>query len=149
MEYHMVDKESFHVIGRLGSIQNNIWGQCKAEEGFFERLGNISLGPSLGLCFGDDENGVNKYMVGVEADCDSLEGMDSFTYPKSAWLVFEARGPINPTLGNTWRQIYEDALPNCSEYRQAQLPTMEVYCSTEDMMSENYMVEIWIPVDKV
>ena len=42
MEYRMVDKESFHVIGRLGSIQNNIWGQCKAEEAVYKRQRNGS-----------------------------------------------------------------------------------------------------------
>lgn len=72
--------------------------------------------------------------------------MKTVVVPKATWLVFESVGPVNPTLGNTWGRIYGEFLPQ-SIYKQATLPTMKKYFSS-DVDAEDYYVEIWILVVK-
>ncbi len=152
MNYRIVERESFKVTGKIvtSSLDNNIipqfWDKCK-KDGTIERLMEIGINQNtLGMCFGYNDEGFNDYMVGIETENDSYEEMKTTVVPKAVWLVFESVGPINPTLGNTWTRIYGEFLPQ-SIYKQAALPTIEKYFSS-DVDSDDYLVEIWIPVTK-
>ena len=150
MNYRIVEREPFQVIGKTvtSSLENNIipqfWGTCK-KDGTVDKLLSIGVNPcTLGLCFGYDEQGNNDYMVGIESIKERHEGMETTPIPKSAWLVFEAIGPIPNALGETWRRIYGEFLPQ-SVYQQSTLPTMEKYFGS-NTQAEDYKVEVWIPI---
>jgi AraC family transcriptional regulator len=149
MNYRHVEKESFKVMGRRRTTPTGggTWELCK-KDGSIEKISEIGGGkPLLGLCFGFDSEGNNDYMVAAETQSDDLPGFESFTLPKSSWLVFEANGAISAgVLGATWKRIYGEFLPQ-SEYRQAGLPTIEVYTLWDDG-KDTCKVEIWIPVEK-
>jgi AraC family transcriptional regulator len=150
MDYRTVERDSFKVIGRRRTTPSGggTWGICK-RDGSIERMKEIG-GDScvfMGLCFGFDEEGNDDYMVGIEYRQEDFPDLESFTFPKTTWLVFEAVGAISENvLGNTWKRIYGEFLPQ-SEYKQASLPTIEIY-SAWDQDADACKVEIWIPVGK-
>jgi AraC family transcriptional regulator len=152
MNYRVVEKDAFKATGRIvtSSLENNItpqfWDKCK-KDGTIDKLYEVGINKcTLGICFGYNDEGINDYMVGIETKHDFTENMKTVEIPKSAWLVFESVGPVNPTLGNTWTRIYGEFLPQ-SIYKQAPLPTFEKYF-TNDINVDNYYMEIWIPVVK-
>lgn len=152
MNYRVVERNEFKVAGKIvrSSLVNNIipqfWEQCK-QDGTVDKLLRAAVSPcTLGFCFGYDEEGNNDYMVAAETLEESVEGMQLYTVPKSTWLVFEAIGPLPKKLGETWKRIYGEFLPQ-SVYTQSALPTIEVYFGN-DTSAEDYKVEIWIPVTK-
>ncbi|GKX29648.1 AraC family transcriptional regulator [Vallitalea longa] len=150
MDYHIVEKESFKVVGKIvtsTSEENKVpafWNQCK-EDGTVDKLINISVdSTTIGMCFGYNDEGLNDYMVGVETNHEPIEGTKTIEVTKSTWLVFESIGPIQPNLGNTWGRIYGEFLPQ-STYKQACLPTIEKYFGG-NVNADDYRVEIWIPI---
>lgn len=150
MDYRIVEKESFKALGirRITPSGGGTWDICK-RDGSLERMQEIG-GAScsfLGLCFGFDTEGNNDYMVAIESPQENISGLESYTLPKSTWLVFEAAGAISENvLGNTWSRIYGEFLPQ-NAYRQSSLPTIEIYREWNNA-SDACRVEIWIPVEK-
>lgn len=150
MDYRIVERESFKVIGRRRTTPSGggTWDICKSD-GSIERMQEIGGNSStlLGLCFGFDDEGNNDYMVGVESTQANASGFEDFTLPKSTWLVFEAFGTISENvIGNTWNRIYGEFLPQ-SAYIQSNLPTIESYKEWNNN-SDVCRVEIWIPIEK-
>lgn len=149
MDCRIVKKDAFVVAGRSSYLEDDVWGVCH-EEKIFPRLDSIGIeapeSKNLGLCYGCDGTGKNKYMVGVETVSKDLEGLDVETIPASTWLVFEAKGPLHPNLGETWHYIYHDYLPNHT-YKQRNIPTIEKYCC-DDVDADDNLIEIWIPVEE-
>ena len=148
MEYQVVEKEAFKVIGRRRTTPSGggTWGIAR-EDGSIAQMEKLAAGaPFLGLCFGFDDDGSNDYMVGLEYAGEDIGGLESFTYPKSTWLVFAGEGKIKKNvLGNTWSRIYGEFLPR-SEYKQADLPTIEAYVEWNN--DKNFCkIEVWIPVE--
>lgn len=149
MNYRIIEREAFKVIGRrmVTPEGGGTWDVCR-KDGSLARMTKMETGqPFLGLCFGFEEDGSNDYMVGMEYSGDDVEELDSYTYPKSAWLVVENEGAISDDiLGNAWNCIYEDFLPQ-NGYRQAELPTIENYIEWNNE-KDFCKIEIRIPIEK-
>jgi AraC family transcriptional regulator len=149
MNYRVVERQAFSVIGKSAhsSAEKDIWGRCK-RDGTIEKLLEIGVNKdTLGLCFGYDADGNNTYMVGIESALNQVDGMETYTLPKSSWLIFEAAGSISAkTLGATWRRIYGEFLPQSTYRQQAKLPTIEVYRQW-DVEKDFCNCEIWIPLE--
>jgi AraC family transcriptional regulator len=150
MDYKVVEKDAFKVIGRRMITPAGSGGTWRAasEDGSIDQMMKIKPGkPFLGLNFGFGEDRSNDNMVGIEYDGVDIEGLESYTYPKSSWLVFFNEGEIdvkNTILHGMWGRIYGDFMP-WSEYKQANLPTIEIY--TEYNIDMNFCkLEIWIPI---
>ena len=148
MDYRLMEKDAFTVIGRRRTTPfgGGTWGICKQDGSLIKLQG---LGgpdsPLLGLCFGFDEAGNNDYMVGIEWTGQDTPDFETYTYPASAWLVFEVNGTISEqALGKTWKRIYGEFLPQ-SAYQQSGLPTIEVY-KQWDEKTDTCRMEIHIPV---
>lgn len=149
MDYRMLEKDSFNVVGvrRTTPYGGGTWAMVKSD-GSIEKMQEIA-GEGfifLGLCFGFGDDGSNDYMCGFEYGENEIPGFDKYTYPKSAWLVFEAKGAISEgVLGNTWNRIYGEFLPQ-SEYQQSDLPTIERYIEWDEK-TDKCKVEIMIPIE--
>ncbi|MCL2127697.1 MAG: AraC family transcriptional regulator [Treponema sp.] len=153
MDYKVVEKEAFKVIGRRrvtspGGQPGNrgTWGVARKDGSVDQMIKMMEDGkPFLGLCFGFGEDRSDDNMVGIEWGGDDVEGLESYTYPKSKWLVFNDEGKIDEgILLKMWDRIYRDFLPQ-SEYKQANLPTIEIY--TERDEERNFCkLEVWIPI---
>jgi len=154
MNYRVVTKEAFKVIGRrritsaeaYAAGSRGTWGVARADGSIDQMMKMIPPGtPFLGLCFGFGEDRSNDNMVGIEYDGDDVEGLESYIYPKLNWLIFSDEGKIDDNiLYKLWDRIYSDFMPQ-SEYKQADFPTMETYIEW-DRKKNFCKLEVWIPV---
>ncbi len=148
MDYKWIEREAFNVAGfRMKTPQaGGTWAVIKSDgsiEKMSEAAGKGFI--SLGLCFGFDDDGSNDYMCAYEYDGESPAGFDTYTVPKSGWMVFEASGAISEkVLGGTWGRIYGEFMPQ-STYKQRDLPTIERYLEWDEA-KDRCRVEILIPV---
>ncbi len=147
MDYQVVEKDGFQVIGRRRTTPSGggTWGIAK-KDGSVEQMMALGTGePFLGLCFGFAEDGSNDYMVGIAYEGEALPGLEHYLYPPSSWLIFRAQGEIRENvLGKLWERIYGEFLLQ-SDYTQAELPTMERYVEWDEMTGCCKM-EVWIPI---
>jgi AraC family transcriptional regulator len=145
MNYKVVEKEAFTVTGvrRTTLRAGGTWEIVKGD-GSFERFTALTKDCGLGLCFGFDAQGNNDYMCGVEYAGDPA-GFDTFSYPRTTFLVFPAAGAISEgALGKAWKRVYGEFMPQ-SAYTQIDLPTIEKYL-VWDTQADRFEVEIMIPV---
>ena len=156
MNYKIVDKESFKVIGKQTRItmadgENfeqvpKFWYDCM-NDGSYELISSKAgkLGV-LGICkdFGKDEF---NYMIGVEKSKDILlEGYVSSTIPAATWAIFESVGALPEAIQDLTRRIFTEWLPSAG-YQHDCAPELEVY-PEGDLYSNDYKCEIWIPIKK-
>ncbi|MDI5790287.1 GyrI-like domain-containing protein [Bacillus licheniformis] len=67
------------------------------------------------------------------------------TIPAATWAVFEAIGPVNPAGQATWERIFSECFP-ATGYELANEPQFEAYPEDGDIMAQDHITEIWIPV---
>jgi len=149
MDYRITEKDSFNVVGvrRTTPYGGGTWAIVKADGslGKMRELAGEGF-ISLGLCFGFDDDGNNDYMCGFEYNGNDVRDFDNYRFPKSTWLVFEAKGAISDgILGKTWNRIYGEFLPQ-SEFQQIDLPTLEKYIEWDEK-ADKCKVEIMIPIN--
>jgi len=147
MDYTILEKQSFKVMGirRTTPYGGGTWAIVKSD-GSNEKIQELS-GKffDLGLCFGFASDGSNDYMCGIEWNGDDTANFDTFIYPVTTWLRFEAKGTISEqVLNNVWYRINNEFLPQ-SKYQKCGLPTIERYLAWDDTVDKCH-VEIWIPV---
>jgi len=147
MDYTLINREAFKVIGRRRTTPygGGTWAIVKAD-GSSETLKELSGHfYDLGLCFGFGEDGSNDYMCGIEWEKEDLPEFESYIYPATTWLVFEASGKISENaLYQVWQRINQEFLPQ-SKYVKSGLPTIEKYVLWDDA-TDICRVEILIPV---
>jgi len=147
MDYTMMNRDAFSVVGirRTTPYGGGTWGIVKGDGGNEKAKELFGKFYDLGLCFGFGDDGSNDYMCAVEYDGETPDGLDSFRYPDTTWLKFEAKGPITGnTLGSVWQRINNEFLPQ-SKYQASFLPTIEKYVAWDEK-ADICSVEIWIPV---
>jgi len=156
MNYKIVDKESFTVVGKQRRItmvngENfkqvpEFWDDCM-KDGSYQWIksntGNLGV---LGICKDFGENEFN-YMIGVEEIKDTLpRGYISATIPAATWAVFESVGALPEAIQDLNRRIFTEWMPSTG-YQHACAPELEVY-PEGDIHSSDYKCEIWIPIKK-
>lgn len=82
----------------------------------------------------------------VKSDAPLLEGMKELIIEEQEYVKFECRGKLPETQQNIWKRLYTEWFPN-SGYEHAEAPDLEWY-SEENMDSDSYLSEIWIPIKK-
>lgn len=103
MDYRVVDKSAWTFAGRRGFMGDDLWGVCKNESGFFERMKSIDVekpNKNLACCIGGGTDGKSPWIVGVETKSADLDGLDTINVHESRWLVFESHGPMYPHFFN-------------------------------------------------
>ena len=163
MDYKIVDKGSFTVIGRSRKFLEStdgaknipkFWSECK-RNGLYETLvndlcqrkaGAVTGAESLGICVCEKEGFT--YLIGVEKpEVNIPDDFDVITIPASTWAVFESIGPMPGAIQGLWKRVYEEWFPSTG-YEQAQnIPDFEVYMPG-NMDSNDYRSQIWIPILK-
>ncbi|WP_036695959.1 GyrI-like domain-containing protein [Paenibacillus taiwanensis] len=158
MEYKVIDKPAFHVIGKAlhtttkdGENLRHIpqfWKQCN-EDGTCCRL--TELEPThhlLGICTDfKPETGEMYYWIAVESK-QAVEDttLDSYLIPAYTWAVFPASGEMPHAMQQLWARIFQEWLP-ATGYEHAAGPELEVYYPGNPA-SEDYSFEVWIPINK-
>ncbi len=150
LEYKIVDKEQFTVMGTLRRFNSETsyaeipkyWQEHTASEAAKTVCG------MYGICF-DLGNNDFDYMI---ADNylpwnDVPEGFVTRVIPASTWAVFPCRGPLPGALQDVNTRIFSEWLPACRAYRMARGISVEMYAPPTENPADNYS-EIWIPVEK-
>jgi AraC family transcriptional regulator len=150
MKFRIVDKSEWILAGRRGIMEDDLWGHCRNEYGFFDRIAKIDVekpNKNLAYCIGGGSEGKSSWIVGVETTSNELEGLDVISVPESRWLVFEARGPMNPNFFNMQNEVYNGYFDDpAREYNWHDgMRSFEKYC-TAYVNGEDTLIELWCPV---
>ncbi|MEC1260136.1 AraC family transcriptional regulator [Bacillus swezeyi] len=159
MKYKVIEKESFQIIGKAlevtvkdGQNQTAIpafWDELN-QNGFTDSLQPYA-GPLgfLGVCmdFNDQADTFN-YCIGIEkTTADLPEGCIVKEIPAATWAVFEAVGPVDQAVHQTWDRIFSEWFP-ATGYELANAPQLEAYPEDGDVMAKDHVTQIWIPIVK-
>ena len=157
MDYKIVDKESFNVVGkqrRMTMVDGEnfvqvpkFWDDCM-KDGSYEwvssKAGKLGL-LGISMDFGKDEF---NYIVGVEEIKDTLpKGYVSATIPAATWAVFESVGALPEALVDIIRRVYSEWFPATGYQHDLCAPALEIY-PEGDMHSPDYKCEYWVSVKK-
>ncbi|MCA1055685.1 AraC family transcriptional regulator [Rossellomorea aquimaris] len=156
MEYKVVERESFKVIGkgtkiRTSNEENNkeipmFWNEVTASgEGheICRYAGNEEL---MGVCMAFDHGGDTfSYLIGAETTEESGK-FDSIVIPASTWAVFTSVGPMPHAIQEVWQRIYSEWFPSTG-YEHGGGPEFELY-PPGNVNEEDYRCEVWIPIKK-
>ncbi|MGC7870606.1 AraC family transcriptional regulator [Desulfosporosinus sp. SYSU MS00001] len=157
MNYKIVDKENFTIVGKQRRItmvnEENFrqipefWDDCMKDSSYEwlnSKAGKLGV---LGASMDFSENEFT-YMVGVEEIKDPLpKGYVSATIPASTYSIFESLGALPEALQNTIRRVYSEWFPATGYQHDCCAPTLEVY-PEGDMHSPDYRCEVWVPIKK-
>lgn len=158
MEYEVVEKEAFHVVGMKEEFScvngenlkgiPQMWGKVNGD-GTDQKLLKENNGPVkglLGICV--DKTAVKEnhidYWIATSHEGGEVQGLESLYVPKAKWAVFGVHGAMPHAMQETWKKIYSEWFPS-SGYENAGGPELEVY-HDGNPNKEDYYSEIWIPV---
>lgn len=154
MEYQIIDKESFKIVGpslTLGKdmeknqkIIPQFWTKFHQENGLAKLLPLMGekVPGILGVSMMDDyESDEWDYVIAVASD-QEVEGFKTYDIPAAKWAIFSGSGPMPHAIQELQKRIYVEWLPT-SGYEYAELPDIEVYL---DHDPTNPSFQVWFPV---
>lgn len=155
MDYKIVEKEAFTVIGVLKKFQ---YEEAKSEIPKFWTAhyqtgkGNTVCG-TYGVNIDETMGGKEfEYLIADEYDGKSNvpDGFVLKTIPAFTWAVFPCVGAMPNSMQSTNIKIFSEWLPNCKDYEFAAGYNIEMYGNPSDYpkgtQDEKYYCEMWIPV---
>ncbi|MNO73605.1 Transposon Tn10 TetD protein [compost metagenome] len=162
MNYRIVEKEAFHIVGikKRVPIQFNgvnpeiaeMWSSLDMET--ITLLKELSDVEPVGLISAStnfsegrmEEHGELDHFIGVATTRECPDHLTQLDVQASTWAVFESVGPFPDTLQNIWGRIYSEWFPS-SSYEISEGPEI-LWNEHKDMSSPTYRSEIWVPVSK-
>ncbi len=168
MEYRIVKKEAFRVVGVRETIDIKpraggkadfepedvaesfrrvpiFWQEC-GENGSIGRVLSLMNKEPMGLlgisdCSYDGTD--NYYYIAVATDKPVPEGMFEHEIPAHTWAVFSGEGAPS-SIRDLQVRIFTEWLPT-SGYEWENAPDIEVYCDDDPV---NMQYEVWLPIKK-
>ncbi|MCX2948254.1 AraC family transcriptional regulator [Lentzea sp. NEAU-D7] len=155
MEYRVVEKDAFRVVGRGTRVPLVHLGMNPAIVEFvkgigmptLDRMKELSDGEPAGMLAltfnqeGVEEGDMLDYFQGVVTSREAPEDMETLEVPKNTWAVFTASGPYPETIQHMWRDVYTQWFPSNS-YESAEGPSM----LRTQIDGDQATAELWIPV---
>ncbi len=158
MNYKIIEKEAFNVVGKLLKVStkngenfktiSEFWQEC-CKDVTCERICSIDNTKNmLGICMDmENEKEQFSYMIAIEGE--NIRDNKDFIVkeiPASTWAVFTSIGPMPTAIQNVIQRIYQEWFPSTG-YEHAGTAELEVYLPG-DTDSEDYCSEVWIPIIK-
>ena len=153
MDIKIQKKPAFTVAGvLLEAIDNSqcpsAWEQLYANHSF-ESLESMGSGQSFGICSDIREGEIINYMAAYDVT-DKVKaeelGLSIKDIPEAEYAIVPVKGAIPTSIHNAWKYVLEVFFPETG-YRHSGAPDFEVYFE-DDMSSQDYQMELWIPVIK-
>ncbi|TGE39195.1 AraC family transcriptional regulator [Desulfosporosinus fructosivorans] len=157
MDYKLIEKDSFKVIGKTKRITTHdgenlkliplFWDECMAD-GSYQRICSMAGAMGVfGICMDFEPNyEAFTYMIGVEDNGETPGDFSPAEIPAARWAVFESIGPMPGAIQKVWERIYAEWIP-ATGYQQEEGPQLEVY-PVGDVPAPDYKCEVWIPIKK-
>ena len=169
MEYRIVYKESFRIVGFKKRITLQFEGVNHQTDSLIAKLTPEIIAELKGLCDREPHGMLNiaaridasvpfdpavkptegdwlDWYIGVATAKSAPDGYDVLEVNESAWVVFTVIGPFPKTIDDTWSRIYAEWFP-ASEYKLIGGPEM-VWYESPDLTKPDLKNELWIPVEK-
>lgn len=152
MEYKIVEKAAFTVLGKSRSFSyETSYQEIPKYWAEYMQTPDVKIVCGMyGICMGKDAVGF-EYVI-ADDYCPMREipaGFFTRTIPAGTWAVFPCRGPIVETLQRINRRIWDEWMPNSTEYQPAGDYSIEAYPEMPHADPAEDYCEIWIPVKKV
>lgn len=115
-----------------------------------EEMATIGTGQSVGICHDMTQSNQINYMAGyVTNDLQKAEKMDLslIEIASGDYAIIELKGPVPVCIHQGWKYFMEVFCPE-QGFRHAGTPDLEYYLEG-DMASQEYQMELWVPVKKV
>lgn len=156
MEYRIVEKEAFRVVG-FQTKESMTMEDCFEKVPLFWKQTSGDIPRLLPLMDGTEPMGVlgvsaydgesfTGYFIAVATKREAPKGMDEYQVPACTWAVFPCVGPVDTAVQALQKRVISEWLPS-SGYEYAQAPDIEVYFPG-DQSAPNYRSEVWLPVVK-
>lgn len=162
MEYRIVHKDEFYIIGFKKRITLQFKGENHQIDSLYERLtedkkeklmkvndtepkGLISVSADFSERT-KEGSFLDQYLAVASTHDEADDEFDVLLVPSSDWAVFPSSGSYPEALQNTWAEIYSEWLGS-SDYEQREGPEMLRNIS-KDTKDKDFKSEIWIPVKK-
>ncbi|MFF3084181.1 GyrI-like domain-containing protein [Streptomyces nojiriensis] len=160
MEYKVVEKGEFRVVGRKARVPLVHEGMNPAIATFIREIGQETLRRIQDLSDQEPEGIISAsdnladsraegteldYYHGVVTHAPVPEDMDALTVRAGTWAVFESSGPFPQTLQYLWRDVFTQWFPS-NPYRSRPGPEILRTRVSQDGTEAN--AELWIPVER-
>jgi len=155
MEYRIVEKEGFRVVGVRTHISADIEENYKIVTPFWEETINAGLTKQitdlmntepfglLAVSTADESGKGGYYYICAATDKPLPDGMLEVDVPKHTWAIFSGSGHPS-SIAELFKRIYSEWQPT-SGYEWADMIEVEVYLN-DDPVDMKY--EVWMPVKK-
>lgn len=161
MDYRIVDKEAFTIIGlkrRVSLVYTGVnpeiaamWASLTEDDiSALKQLSDVEPTGLLSASFNFAESRAEgtelDHLIGVAASKPVSSRWETLSVPASTWGVFTARGKFPDQLQSVWGRIYSEWFP-LSGYEISEGPEI-LWNEGKDTSLPDFHSEIWIPVVK-
>jgi len=155
MNYRIIKKEAFRIVGVAEPLQNDIeknfeavpkmW-QKAAMDGTLGTLATMMDQEPMGILGVSDCNaqGNWRYFIASASSKPAGDTFEEYMVPAATWAVFSGEGAMPNSIQELEKQIVTEWLPT-SGYEYGTAPDIEVYLNAD---LQNSKFEVWIPVIK-
>jgi AraC family transcriptional regulator len=156
LEYRIVQKEAFNVIGKIVRVSSKnekhhqtiseLWAKWNVD-GTCEKISAVDPNQKmLGISMDFDESIEEfSYMIAIEnVHQENRAAFDCREIPAANWAVFTSIGPLPDAIVNVLTKVYQEWFHE-SGFKQAHGPVIEVY-SPGNPNAIDFTSEVWIPV---
>ncbi|MFH9396398.1 GyrI-like domain-containing protein [Streptomyces sp. NPDC017556] len=160
MQYKLVEKEAFRVVGRKARVPLIHEGPNPAIAEFIRGIGREELDRIEALSDQDPAGivGVSDqldpsraegteldYYHGAVSGAEPPEDLDALAVPAGTWAVFESEGEFPQALQYLWRDVFTQWFPSNPYASRPGPEILRVRLTEEGKRAE---AELWIPVER-
>ncbi len=153
MEYQITEKAAFTVVGKAFRMPyaDSYERIPKLWQAHLQSPDAKEIRGMFGICMDETDTEMTYLIADLYFPQKAIpEGFVTHTFPSGTWAVFPCKGPIVETIQRVSRMIWDEWLPNCTEYKLAENVELEAYIipPQDDDPAKAYN-EIWLPVTKL
>lgn len=149
LDYHVVKKDMFYISGYKrsftahdiihGSAYSEFWSEKKEE-----LVSLIGDGVRVGAgSYKKDNQNIYDAIIGTFG---KKKNMDVLRVESCKWCIFKGKGPVKVTLPKLWERIFLEWFPKTS-FQHSGKTELELF-PVGDLEADDYVYEIWIPLDE-
>ncbi|KJY42150.1 AraC family transcriptional regulator [Streptomyces sp. NRRL B-1568] len=160
MQYKVVEKDEFRVVGKKARVPVVYEGVNPAIAAFIKSIGQETVHRIHALSDQQPEGIVSAsvlldqsraegseldYYHGVVTGAPAPDGMDELAVPAGTWAVFDSSGPFPQALQFMWRDVFTEWFPS-NPYRSR--PGPEILRTRLSQDGTQADAQLWIPVER-